>query len=157
MKTINRRIVALGLATALVTGTGATLAFAGHKGQHGCDRSGRGGPMAALEQLDGLTTEQKTQLEQIRNQTRDAMRDLREAMRDGRDDLRTAMVDGADIETITELAEKQGAQKTRMIVLRAQTRNQINDVLTGEQQQQLAEMRASNRHERQYFRGKRDF
>ena len=157
MKPMNKRIVAFGLATVLLAGAGGTLAYAGHKGQHGCDRGGRSGPMAALEQLDGLTADQKTLLEQIQTQTRDTMRDMRQAMRNGRDDLRAAMEDGADIETIRELAERQGAQKAEMIVLRAQTRNRIDEVLTEQQQQQLAEMRASRWHTHRHYGDRRDF
>jgi Spy/CpxP family protein refolding chaperone len=157
MKPINERIVVFSLTTALLTGAGATLAYAGHKGHHGCDREGGFGPAAAVQLLDNLTTEQKAQLEQIRNEARDTSRELREAMLDTRAELRTAIAENAGLETVRSLAEKRGDQKTEMIVLRAQTRDKINGVLTEEQRQQLAEMRASRKDGPHHHHGMRDF
>jgi Spy/CpxP family protein refolding chaperone len=101
--------------------------------------------MAALMQLDDLTTEQKAVLKDIRKATRDAMRDLRDEMEDNRIDLHDAMAENADIDTIRKLAEKQGDQVASMVVLRAEVRNKINSVLTKEQQQQLEDMRRPGR------------
>lgn len=156
MKPMNKRLVALSLATALLSGTGATLAYAGHKGHHGCDRGGREGPVAALQRLDGLTAEQKSRLKEIRQEARDDSRELRDAMRDTRRELRSAMADSADVEAIRSLAEKSGDQKTAMIVLRAQTRDRINSVLTEAQREQLAGMRDAYRDGRRHRHGMRD-
>lgn len=156
MKPINKRIVVISLATALLTGAGATLAYAGHKGHDGCNREGRFGPAATAQQLDNLTAEQKAQLEQIREDSRDRMRELRETMRDTRGELRTAITENADLETIRSLAEKRGDQKTEMIVLWAQTWQKIGGVLSEEQRRQLAEIRAAKK-DRHHHHGMRDF
>jgi Spy/CpxP family protein refolding chaperone len=135
-----RRIAIISLSTLLFTSAGAALAFGGPKGHGGCERGGKHGPMAALTQLEGLTTEQKEVLRDIRKATRDAMRDLRDEMEDNRTDLHDAMEDNADMATIRRLAEKQGDQVARMIVLRAETRSKIDSVLTEEQRKQLQDM-----------------
>ncbi|MEW8394935.1 MAG: Spy/CpxP family protein refolding chaperone [Candidatus Thiodiazotropha sp.] len=145
MKPTYRKIAIVTLSTLLFTSAGAAVAFGGHKGHGGCDRDGRGGPLAALSQLEDLTAEQKEALKAIRNATRDAMRDLRDAMQDNRTELHDALVHGAKLETIRGLAEKQGGQVARMIMLRAEVRNRIADVLTEEQRQQLQDMRWSGR------------
>lgn len=141
MKSFDNRLAAIGLSVLLLTGGTATLAFAGHKGHHGCGYEGRFGPAAAISQLDNLSEAQKNDLKQIRVEARDAMRDLRDAMRDTRSELRTAMRDSADLEIIRGLAEKQGERTTELILLRAQVRDKINAVLTEEQRQQLSERR----------------
>ncbi|MES9947047.1 MAG: Spy/CpxP family protein refolding chaperone [Candidatus Thiodiazotropha sp.] len=145
MKPTYRRIAIISLSTLLFTSAGAAMAFGGPKGHGGCDRGGKHGPMAALTQLDDLSTEQKQVLKDIRKATRDAMRDLRDAMQDNRTELRDAMIDNADMASIRSLAEKQGDQVTRMIVLRAEVRNKINSVLTEEQREQLQDLRWSEK------------
>jgi Spy/CpxP family protein refolding chaperone len=145
MKSTYRTIAVISLSTLLFTSAGAALAFGGPKGHGGCERGGKQGPMAALTQIDNLTTEQKEVLKDIRKATRDAMRDLRDDMQDNRTDLHDAMTDGADIAQIKNLAEKQGDHVARMIVLRAEARNKINSVLTEEQRQQLQDMPWSDR------------
>ncbi len=141
MKPMNKRLAVFGLTTLLISGAGTALAFGGHKDHHGCDHDARQAPMAALTRLDGLTDEQKTQLRQIRQEARDTFRELRDQMQDNRTELRDAMADKADLETIRGLADKQGEQVARMIVLRAERRDKINGVLTEEQRQQLVDMR----------------
>ncbi|MEW8506454.1 MAG: Spy/CpxP family protein refolding chaperone [Candidatus Thiodiazotropha sp.] len=143
MKPTSRKIAIITLSTLLISSAGATLAFGGYKGSGGCDRGGKHGPMAALTQIEDLTAGQKEELKNIRNETRDAMRDLRDAMQDNRADLRDAMVDNANIDSIRVLAERQGEQVARMIVLRAEVRNKIDEVLTEEQRQQLQDLRWS--------------
>lgn len=143
MKPTYRRIAIISLSTLLFTSAGAAMAFGGPKSHGGCERGGKHGSMAALTQLDNLTTEQKQVLMDIRKATRDAMRDLRDEMQDNRTDLHDAMIDNADMASIRSLAEKQGDQVTRMIVLRAEVRNKINSVLTEEQREQLQDLRWS--------------
>ena len=141
MKPMNKKIPALALSALLATAAGGAFAFGGHHDrQGGCDRSGMRTPMAALSRLDGLTEEQKTSLTQIRRETRNAMRDLRNEMQGNRDALRDAMADNASIDTIRTLAEKQGATTAKMIVLRAETREKIRNLLTDEQRAQLDAM-----------------
>jgi Spy/CpxP family protein refolding chaperone len=145
MKPTYRTIAIISLSTLLFTGAGAALAFGGPKGYGGCERGGQHGPMAALTQIENLTTEQKEAIKAIRKTTRDAMRDLRDDMHDNRRDLRDAVEDDADMATIRNLAKNQGDQIARMIVLRAEVRNKINSVLTEEQRQQLQDMRGPGR------------
>ena len=141
MKPMNKKIPALALSALLATAAGGAFAFGGHHDrQGGCDRSGMRTPMAALSRLDGLTEEQKTSLTQIRRETRNAMRDLRNEMQGNRDALKDAMADNASIDTIRVLAEKQGATTAKMIVLRAETREKIRNLLTDEQRIQLDAM-----------------
>jgi Spy/CpxP family protein refolding chaperone len=140
MKSTYRRIAIISLSALLFTSAGAALAFGGPKGHGGCERGGKHGPMAALTQLDNLTTEQKAVLKDIRKATRDAMRDLRDEMEDNRIDLHDAMAENADMTTIRKLAAKQGDQVAQMIVLRAEVRNKIDSVLTEEQRKQLEDM-----------------
>ncbi|MEJ2467405.1 MAG: Spy/CpxP family protein refolding chaperone [Candidatus Thiodiazotropha sp.] len=143
MKTIHKRLAVIGLSALLFTSAGTALAFGGSHERHGCDnrKSDRWhSPMRAISQLDGLTDEQRNQLKQIRRDARDAMRDVRDEMRDNRSDLRDARVDNADLETIRSLAKKQGDQVARMIVLRAEIRDKISNLLTEAQRQQLAEL-----------------
>jgi len=142
MKPIQKRLAVISLSALLVTGAGAALAFGGHHDRFGgCDRDGERTPMAQLQRLDDITPEQRDQLQEIRKQARDEFRKLRDAMRDNHSDLRDAMADDSDLETIRGLAQKQGEQVMRMIVLRAEIRQKINGVLTDAQRQQLSELR----------------
>lgn len=147
MKSISKRFLAYGLATAVLTGVGSTLVYAGDKEHDGCRHGERFGPAAAVRKLDNLTPDQQAQLQQIRDEARDASSALREAMFESRAELRTAMTENADLDTIRSLAAKQGEQKTEMFVLRAATRDRINGVLTEEQRQQLAELRTFHKHD----------
>jgi Spy/CpxP family protein refolding chaperone len=138
MKLTNRRIVIISLTALLITSTGAVMAFGGQ-----CDRAGARPPMPPISQLTDLTDEQKSQLREIRKEARGAMRSLRDDLHDNRADLRDAMIDNADLQTVRKLAEKQGDQVTRMIVLRAEIRNKVNSVLTAEQREELESLRGS--------------
>ena len=142
MKPMNKKIPALALTALLATAAGGAFAFGGHHDrQGGCDyHSGMRAPMAGLSRLQGLTEAQKTSLTQMRRETRNAMRDLRNEMQGNRDALKDAMADNASIETIRALAEKQGATTAKMIILRAETREKIRNLLTDEQRAQLDAM-----------------
>jgi Spy/CpxP family protein refolding chaperone len=145
MKPIQKRMAIFGLSALLISGAGTAFAFGGHKGHHDCHRGGGHSPMAALSQLEDLTDEQKQQLREIRKAARDAMREARDKMRDNRDELHDAMIDNADLETIRELADKQGDLIARMIVLRAKVRDKINSVLTESQREQFSDIAFSGR------------
>jgi Spy/CpxP family protein refolding chaperone len=147
MKPMNKKIPAIALSALLATATAGAFAFGGqqdrrdhcdHRGHS--DHSGMNAPMAALNRLDGLTDEQKSSLTQIRRDTRDAMRDLRNEMQHNRDALKDAMADKQSIGDIRTLATKQGEIVAKMIVLRAETREKIDSVLTDEQRAQLKTM-----------------
>jgi Spy/CpxP family protein refolding chaperone len=143
MKPIKKQIAIFTLSALLISSTGLAFAFGGAKGHHGYDRGSS--PMAALSQLEDLTDEQKDQLSEIRKTTRKSMRELRRAMRDNREDLRDAMDENADLETIRGLADKQGKQTARMIVLRAEIRDKVNAVLSEAQQKKLTDLRDQGR------------
>lgn len=146
MKSINKRVAIIGLSALLITSAGTALAFGGPKGHHGgCDRGKGGSPMEAISQLEDLTSEQKDQLKEIRSSAKDAMRDLRDDMQDNRRDLRDAMEKNADLETVRKLAQKQGDQVARMIMLRAEIRDKVDEILTEEQREQLADMRGMDK------------
>jgi Spy/CpxP family protein refolding chaperone len=130
---------------AAVAALAAAPAYGGGKGLRGRGGDGQLGPGAAVTRLDNLTTEQREQLQRIRDEARETMTGLREAMRETRAKLRSAVDQDADPETIRALAEIQGDQKAEMTVLRARTRHEVNAVLTEEQRQQLAALRASGR------------
>lgn len=143
MKSINKRVAIIGLSALLITSAGTALAFGGHKGHFGGCEKGKGlSPMAAITQLDDLSSEQRDQLKDVRSSAREAMRDLRDEMQDNRSDLRDAMSDNADLETIRPLAEKQGDQVARMIMLRAEIRGKVDEILTPEQREELEDMRS---------------
>jgi Spy/CpxP family protein refolding chaperone len=142
MKPMKRKIVVVTLSTLLFMSAGAALAFNGHGD---CDRDDMRNPMEALIQLDSLSAEQRDEIENIRKATRDALRDLRDKMHDSRTQLQDAMEDNADLETIRGLAKMQGDQVASMIVLRAEVRKKISNLLTEEQRRQLLDLRLSDR------------
>ncbi|MEE9358021.1 Spy/CpxP family protein refolding chaperone [Candidatus Vondammii sp. HM_W22] len=65
------------------------------------------------------------------------MRDLGNKMQDVRDDLRDSRTERESLDTIRALAEKQGDLVTRMIILRAETRDKTTNILTDAQQKHL--------------------
>lgn len=138
MKHRHKKLTAIALSGLLLTAAGGALAFGGHhQWDEGCHQSGMNSPMSAFNRLSDLSDEQKTQLQKIRQESRTAFRDLRDQIRDTKDDLRDSVNGTNDMESIRQLAQKQGEQMAQMIVLRAETRNKINGVLTETQRQQL--------------------
>jgi Spy/CpxP family protein refolding chaperone len=138
MKNMHKKLTVFALSGLLVTAAGSALAFGGHhQREDGCNHRQMVSPMGGLSRLNDLSDEQKTQLQQIRKESRTALRDLRDQMRDTKDELRDAMSGQADLDNIRQLAQKQGEQMTNMIVLRAETHNKINAVLSEEQRQRL--------------------
>lgn len=138
MKTTHKRLTAITLTALLFAAAGGAMAFGGSHERHGgCDHGDAMGPMERIYRLNDLSDEQKSQLRTIRNETRSALREIRDDMQEARDELRDSMFEGKDLETIRGLAQKQGEQVTKMIVLRAETRQKIRAILTEEQQQRL--------------------
>jgi len=138
MKTTHKRLTAITLTALLLTTAGGAMAFGGSHGRHGgCDHGEGMGPMEQIYRLNDLSDEQKSQLREIRSEARTSLRELRNGMQDNRDTLRDALFEDKDLETIRGLAQKQGEQVAKMIVLRAETRQKIRAVLTEEQQQRL--------------------
>jgi Spy/CpxP family protein refolding chaperone len=156
MNATKKKIAIVGFSALLLASAGATLA--GHRGHGGCDRGmgmggsmssmqgpGMRGPMQALRKLDNLTDKQRQSIKDIHKSTRQSMFELMGAMQDNRMELREASRKNADMETIRDLAKKQGEQVERMIVLRAETRAKVDAVLTEEQRQQLRSKRRPGR------------
>jgi Spy/CpxP family protein refolding chaperone len=138
MKTTHKRLTAITLTALLLVTAGGAMAFGGSHERHGgCDRDEGIGPMERIYRLNDLSSEQKSQLREIRGETHTALREIRNAMQDTGDALRDAMFDNKDLETVRGLAQKQGEQVAKMIVLRAEVRQKVRSILTEEQQQQL--------------------
>lgn len=114
----------------------------------------RNGPAntPAVFQLQGLTEQQRTQLEQVRTERRAAMRQHKQALRENRKALRTAQSKGADLNAIRPLADKQGELVAAMVVQRAQARQKVDAILTAEQKRELATLKRQ-RQERPRHRG----
>lgn len=138
MKSRTKKITAITLSTLLITATGSAMAFGGYPDRSGnYPREKMTVPMRALSQLNNLTDEQKDRLKSIRKASRKAMRDIGNRMQDVRDDLRDSRSERESLDTIRALAEKQGDLVTRMIILRAETRDKTTNILTDAQQEQL--------------------
>lgn len=145
MNNMHKKLTAIALTGLLVSAAGGAFAFGGHhQREAGCHQREMISPMGALDRLNDLTDEQKTQLQTIRQETRTTMRDLRKQMRDTKDELRESMVAESDLENIRQLAQTQGEQMAKMIVMRAETRHKINGVLSETQRQQLQNLGQPN-------------
>lgn len=151
---MNKTTKAILLGTALIAATGTALAFGG---PGNCDKRGGamgqmgsmgpmngGGPFGGqmrgqgFNQIENLTTEQRTQLRDLQRDKRDTMRSLRDAMSDNHIAMRDAMEDGADSATIQKLAEARGATVSTMTVQHAEMQKKMDAILTEEQRNSLA-------------------
>lgn len=137
------RLFAAALGVMLAAGVGSATAFDGQW-------SGRSGPgmLGAAYRLDDLSAEQRQQLDALR----DTLRARMGQWRDDRRALRDALNDGADMDKIRPLAERQGQHVTAMILQKVETRAALNDILTEEQRNKLAEI-ARNKSKRFYRHG----
>ena len=144
MKLTQKKMIAIALSSLLVTAAGGAIAYGGSHDYRGdrdhCDMSA---PMTRdpFARLENLSDEQKDQLKLIRRESRDAMNQVRDEMRDVKSALRDAMEDQTDMEKIRSLAKQQGDQVAKLIVLRAETRGKIRNILTEEQQAQFDTLR----------------
>lgn len=104
-----------------------------------------------IEQLD-LSEEQAEQIRAIREQSRAANQDLFEQSQQAREQMRSLLANGASNAELEQQHERMQALHQQMGDRRFQTMLQIREVLTPEQQQQLAEL-MEQRHEQ--FGGRR--
>ena len=114
-----------------------------YKGKY-CDKHGKksdGRIERMIKHLD-LTDEQATQVRSIRDSYQPKMKALREKMKDNRKQLREEMhAETIDQQKVKKLAQTMGDLKAEKIILRAEKRSKIRDVLTGEQREKMKEMK----------------
>mgnify|MGYP003572801527 CR=1 FL=1 len=134
-------------AVAILIASFATVAAAG-------DRRGRGHHkkgdriMKLLGKLD-LTAEQQVAIEKIRNEARAEMTPLFEEVRELKDEMREEWGTTApDEERILDLHKQIHAIKGQLGVLRIETRMDTLNVLTAEQREDLASLKAERRAKR---------
>jgi len=99
------------------------------------------GMMGYLD-LPGLTDEQRNEIRAVQRQSRREHREIMLDMMDKRDDYLDALAeDRPDPEKVRELHRALGRKQGEMIESSLKTRNQIYDLLTEEQREQLREVR----------------
>jgi Spy/CpxP family protein refolding chaperone len=104
-----------------------------------------------IEQLD-LSEEQAEQIRAIREQSRAANEDLFEEVQQAREQMQSLLSSGASNAELEQQHERMQALHQQMGDRRFQTMLQIREVLTPEQQQQLAELMEQRREQ---FGGRR--
>ncbi len=136
--------------------SGLALASPGFDGKS-CGHHERGGHHMSfqdkgdrmLERLSSklaLTDDQQVSVRAIMDASKPQRSALRDSMKDNKQALRDAMrSDSPDINAIRTLAEQKGQYVAQMTVLRAETRAQINAVLSAEQRTKMKEMREHRR------------
>lgn len=113
-------------------------------GHHGAD-SGRFGAAHGLRALD-LSQDQQDRIFKIRHDQEQAFYDSEKALRAARESLRDiGRADTFDEAKARQAADALGQAQSRMALLRAQTDAQIRAVLTPDQRQKLADLRAPRR------------
>jgi len=115
----------------------------GYKGKY-CDKHGKksGDRMERMIKHLELSDEQATQVRSIRDSYQPKMQALREKMQENRKQLREEMhAETIDQEKVKKLADKMGDLKADKIILRAEKRNKIHNVLTNEQREKMKEMK----------------
>lgn len=109
----------------------------GKRGKRGKRMMGR-----LFRQLD-LTDEQKAQMKEIKQASREKVQPLRQQMRENRQQLRQATENGNfDEATVTAIAAQQGQIHAQLIVEKQKVKTQMYNVLTTEQKNKLAELKA---------------
>jgi Spy/CpxP family protein refolding chaperone len=138
---MKRSIIKTLILTGALAAAGSALAFGGHHGFGGkeCHRGGHG--MKGAMQLESITDEQRQQFKALRSERRGAMQTLRGQMRENRKALRDAARESAPQATVAALAEKQGDLVEQMIIERMDMRRKMDEILTEEQRQELAQKR----------------
>jgi len=114
-----------------------------YKGKY-CDKHGKksGQRMERMIKHLELSDEQATQVRSIRDSYQPKMKALREKMKENRKQLREEMrAETIDQEKVEKLAKSMGDLKADKIILRAEKRSKIHDVLTKEQREKMKEMK----------------
>ena len=136
---MNRRIVVVAAALAVVVGGLPLLAQQGPGGRGG--RGGPGGPMAVFPGLAavGLTDAQREQMRSIMEQERQATADPRERLREAEAALHAAILaDAPDQHAIDNAKARLGAAQAAELDARVQLMGKVAALLTSAQRQQLA-------------------
>ncbi len=134
---------AVTLGILLATGTGdSAVACSMHDGMHdgmqgGMHQEGRMGAgfLERVYELKDLTQEQRKKVDALRDKIRAQM----DEGRLNRRALQDALRDKVPLEQLKPLAEKQGQNLAAMIVLHAETRAALEQILTKAQQEEIAE------------------
>jgi periplasmic protein CpxP/Spy len=103
-----------------------------------CDRQG---PARMLNRLDDVTDAQREQIKALVEERRGEMQGVKGEMRVHRQAMREAIERGASREELRMLADQQAAHMSAMMLSRAETAQQVRDILTEAQREQLREMR----------------
>ncbi|GIX31891.1 MAG: hypothetical protein KatS3mg124_2363 [Porticoccaceae bacterium] len=90
----------------------------------------------------GLTPEQREQIEKIRAQAREAGKSLREALREAKRKEREAWLAGASERELKKRAREVADKRVEWMLHGKNVRERIEAVLTPEQREQLAALRA---------------
>ncbi len=141
MKNHRNFLTVSALSVLLMAGTGGAIAcdMGKHMGMGGHHEGPMGGMgeehfLERIYDLQDLSPDQRKQLNALRDKVRARMDEARLDRRA----LHDAMRDKASPEQLKPLAEKQGQDLTAMILLHAETRAALAQILTKEQQATLA-------------------
>src|SRR3954466_6788151 len=153
-KTIAAALCAGGLA--LTMGAQAQPAPEGgqqHGGMQHMRHHGGGGEMRGLQALN-LSEAQRDQIFKIHHDQAPAFRDQMKKVRTSREELdKLARADKLDQAAVRRAADSQAKAVSDLAVLRAQTANQVRQVLTPEQRTKLDQMRDQRREGHRPSRG----
>jgi len=154
--TVKRTLITtLAMAAMVVPGAALAQGFGGHHGRPG-GPPGFGGPdelggpglhrfeemlPRLAEELD-LTDAQQSQIQAILDEELPAIESMREQLRDAHQAFRESHPPEAfDEAAVRAFAESQAQTHVELMVAGARTRSRVHNVLTTEQQAQLADMR----------------
>lgn len=127
----------------------------GHFGKRGGKRGMRKGFGGRMFRHLDLTDDQKAQMKAIKQANRENSKSLRQQMRANRQQIQQLSENGAfDEAAVTALAAQQGQLHAQMIVVKQKVKSQMYNVLTAEQKNKLAEVKAQFKQKRQERKAK---
>lgn len=119
----------------------------GHHGPHGHHQGRTKFFLARMADRLELSSEQRASVSAAVEKSKPQVVDIKEKMRANRKALRELGRDGKfDRDQVQALAREQGNLVTSMIIERSVMRNDIREVLTNTQREQLKQMREKRRH-----------
>lgn len=119
--------------------------WGGCMGMDGHHKGKKGGEMKFLKKLD-LTPEQQTQVEAIKELSKSDKKALRKNVKNAKKELRdTVKADTFNEQAIRDASKTLSASMEEMAVFRGKRFSEIRAILTPEQIEQLAEMRAQHK------------
>ena len=102
-----------------------------------------------------LTTEQRSSIEAVLQKSKSQMANLKERMRTNRNALREVRREGKnDSNQVQALAQERGDLVADLIIQRSKVRNEIQQVLTDTQREQMKQMREKREHQNKGHKGK---